>query len=130
VTVPTAGEPTAYERGRKAGKIDEELAGHGRRLDKINGSMAKIAERLGSIDARDATIEMSLQRIEDQMIAAKATVEATAKALRDADDARRKADETKRISAEQRWTPVQRAVAVLTVLLVAAGVLVSILALT
>jgi chromosome segregation ATPase len=124
------GEPTSYERGVKAGKVDEELANHGRRLDKINGSMEKVAERLSSIDHRAGGMEMSLQRLEDQMVAAKATVEATAKALREADEARRLADETKRTTAEQRWTPVQRAVAVLTVILVAAGVLVSILALT
>jgi septal ring factor EnvC (AmiA/AmiB activator) len=130
VTGQTPGEPNAYERGVKAGKIDEELANHGRRLDKINGSMEKVAERLGSIDHRAAGMEMALQRLEDQMVAAKATVEATAKALREADDARRKADETKRATAEQRWTPVQRTVAVLTVVLVAAGVIVSILALT
>jgi len=125
-----SGEPTSYELGVKAGQIDQELASHGRRLDRINGSMEKVADRLGSIDHRAAAMSMTLQRLEDQMVAAKATVEATAKALREADEARRLADETKRVSAEQRWTPVQRAVAVLTVVLVAAGVLVSILALT
>lgn len=118
-----AGEPTAYERGVKAGRIDEELANHGRRLDKINGSMEKVAERLGSIDGRFGDVHLALQQIKDQMVADIATVEATAKALKEAAEAQRQA-------TEKRWSPVQKWIAVIVALVVVGGFVVALVTLT
>jgi len=114
------GEPDAYQRGVKAGKIDEELAGHGRRLDKINGSMERIADRLGSIDARFSAISMALQQIKDQMAANDVTVEATAKALESAAKAQRQA-------TEKRWQPWQKTLALTAVLVAIVGLAFAIL---
>jgi len=123
------GEPNAYDRGVKAGKIDQQLASHGQRLDTINGSIERVADRLASLDVRAGSIEMMIQRLEDQMISAATMVTNTAKALRDADDMRRKSDEAARSASDRRWTPMQRVITIISVLLVAVGVIVAIIAL-
>lgn len=84
----------AFERGRLAERVNE----HDRRLDKINGSMDRVADEL-------AQLRLSIQSIVDADIARDDRTVSTAKALSDA--------------SERLWTPWMRlgalAVAVSTI---------------
>lgn len=86
-------EPTqdAYDRGHLAGKIDARLAGHDQHFAAINGSLEKIA-------ANQVAQTLAIQRLADQADAYAATELAKAKALKEAEEARR--DKT-----EQVWSP-------------------------
>lgn len=116
-------EPSAYARGVKAGQIDRELANHVVRLDQINGSMERVADRLTSIDSKFGDVHLALQKIKDQMVADIATVEATARALREAADAQR-------LAAEKRWSPVQKWIAVIVALVVVGGFIITLITVT
>ena len=89
----------AYDRGHTAGEIAERLAGHDRHFAAINGSLADVAREMHSLT-------LAVQRLGDQAVARDATVVTTAKALKEAEDARR-------AKTEQSWTPVARLLAVL-----------------
>jgi chromosome segregation ATPase len=91
------------------GRVDERLAGHDSHFKMINGSLKEIAANLASLN-------LSMQRMEDSAKSDRATVVTTAKALREAEDARRD-------KGEARWTPVQR----LTMLLGSMGAVVGVL---
>lgn len=99
----------SYDRGR----VDEKLAGHDRHFEQINGSMKDVAANL-------AKNNLLMQRIIDSAAADRATVLTTAKALKDADDARRD-------KGEQKWTPIQRLALVLGALAAVAGVTITLL---
>jgi hypothetical protein len=102
------GEPTAYDRGVLAGEINARLAGHDKHFAAINGSLTKVGLELEGQ-------RLLLQRLADQADAAARTAITTAAALKDADEARRN-------SAEQKWTPWQRRIAVITVVVALLGV--------
>lgn len=87
-----------YERGVTVGSIETRLAGHDRHFAAINGHLADIAETL-------TRVELDLQRLADRATGH----DSTEAALRDADEDRLRA-------ADRRWTPVQRVVVVLSVL--------------
>jgi hypothetical protein len=89
----------SHDRGFAAGEIAARLAGHDERLAKINGSMNEVAEALQSLT-------LAVQRLGDQAVARDATVVTTAKALKEAEEARR--DKT-----EQSWTPLTRTIALM-----------------
>jgi hypothetical protein len=89
----------AYDRGHVAGGTDERLRGHDLHFAAINGQLARVAEEMHALT-------LAVQRLGDQAIARDATVIATAKALKEADDQRR-------AKGEQSWTPVGRILAVL-----------------
>jgi hypothetical protein len=105
--------PSEYDRGVTAGGIEARLANHDRHFEVINGSI---------VDGKNATVglreeihqlRLAIQQLADQ---AKASAEAaikTALALKEADEARRN-------SADQRWSPWQKGFAVIA----AVGVLV------
>jgi hypothetical protein len=88
-------EDPAYERGR----VDATLSEHGTHLAKINGSIDRFADEV-------VKLTLEIQRLADSAEADRKTVLTTAKALKDADDARRD-------KGQQHWTPVQRLLAVL-----------------
>ena len=88
----------AFERGSAAGKIEARLADHDKHFAKINGSLDKVAQELHDL-------KLAVQRLGDQAISRDATVITTAAALKDAEDARRH-------SADQRWSPWQKIIAV------------------
>lgn len=96
-----------FDRGHMAGGIAERLAGHDRHFSMINGSLAKIAEEMHEMT-------MAVQRLGDQADANAKTVITTAAALKDAEEARR--DKT-----EQSWSPVQKILAVIGVLVAVIG---------
>lgn len=102
-----AGDDTEYERGVVAGAIETRLAGHDRHFAAINGHLADVAETLNRV-------ELTLQRLADQATGRDATTRATATAVRDASDARR-------AESERRWTPVQRASVVVSLVIAAAA---------
>lgn len=126
----SAGEPTAYQRGQMQGQTDQTLINFAEHFKQINGSQEKTANALIQLVADLSAIRMALQQLKDEFKAATETVRVTAEALEKAVRQQRDTDEQKRVTADRRWTPVQRAVAVLTVLLVAAGVIAAFLALT
>lgn len=88
----------AYDRGHIAGEIAARLAGHDKHFAAINGSLADIAREMHANT-------LAVQRLGDQAVARDATVITTAKALKDADDARR-------AKAEWSWMPFARLIAV------------------
>lgn len=89
----------AYDRGAIAGQIAAKLAEHDEHLDRINGSMEKVASELHHVN-------LALQRLSDQFDASARTAVTTAAALKEA-------DEVRRASTEQRWSPIQKLLAVL-----------------
>jgi hypothetical protein len=99
--------PGAYDRGVKAGEIAEQLRRHDIHFSEINGSIDRTARALEGL-------RLDVQRLADQAESDAKTRIATAQALKDAEDVRRN-------TAETRWTPVQRGIAVLGALLTAAG---------
>jgi acetoin utilization deacetylase AcuC-like enzyme len=94
VTYPT----DEYDRGKADGGIEARLAGHDRHFDAINGSLAKLAQEMH-------LQTLAVQRLGDQADAAAKTVLATASALKAAEEARR-------AQTEQRWSPIQKLLAV------------------
>jgi hypothetical protein len=103
-----------YDRGVAAGQVLERLSGHDQHFEKINGSLEKVAANLSDLN-------LGIQRLVDSAAADRATVLTTAKALKDADDARRD-------KGEQRWSPVQKLIAVTSGLAAAAVVVAEVLA--
>jgi hypothetical protein len=85
--VPTDDEQQAYDRGKIDGVLAAKVAEQGAHLNRINGSMEKVATSL-------ADLVLGVHSLEQQMAA-----------LKDAEDARRMADETK-------WAPWARIAAI------------------
>jgi hypothetical protein len=92
-------ESSEYDRGVIAGAIENRLADHDRHFRTINGSIEKVGTELHEL-------KLAVQRLGDQAIARDATVITTASALKDADEARRN-------TADQRWSPWQKGFAVI-----------------
>jgi hypothetical protein len=96
-----------FEAGRVAGRIDERLAGHDKHFEKINGNLGELVVGLEGV-------RLAVQRLADQAVSRDATVVTTAAALKDAEDARR-------LRTDQKWTPVQRFIAVVGTLVALVG---------
>jgi len=94
------GESTqdAYERGTVAGEISARLAGHDRHFAAINGSLDRLANEMHAL-------VLGVQRLGDQAEASAATVVTTARALANAEQARRE-------QGDRTWSPWQRLFAV------------------
>lgn len=105
----TEAEQQAYNRGHDAGGISERLAGHDRHFESINGQLKRLA------DGQEAG-NLELRELRLQAKAAADTVIATAKALKEADEARRLAD-------DQKWTPATRLYMVLGIIAAIVGLL-------
>lgn len=89
----------AYDRGHAAGEIAEQLRRHEAHFSRINGSIADSAEALEGLT-------LAVQRLADQATADASTRVATAKALHDAEVARRHA-------ADRSWSPIAKTLAVI-----------------
>jgi septal ring factor EnvC (AmiA/AmiB activator) len=100
---------TEYERGFNQGKIRQELHDHSTQLKQINGSMGRVADRLGGLTHQMTVVVQGIARIDQAMTADKETVKQTAAALRDQAD-------VAAARGEQRWTPMNRAIAFATAL--------------
>jgi hypothetical protein len=74
--------PSDYNRGIEVGGVLARLDGHDKHFASINGHLADMAKAMTSLD-------LGVQRLGDQAMAAAATVLTTASALKDADEARR-----------------------------------------
>ena len=105
-TEPTAEQQNAYELGRKAGQVDSSLDQHEERLDKINGSMGRLADEM-------AGIKLGVQRLGDQADSDASTRLATAAALKEEREATASALRASTERANQRWTPAMRLTALL-----------------
>lgn len=99
-----------YDRGHKAGGIDERLAGHDRHFAAINGSIGKLAEELH-------LMVLAVQRLGDQAVAdAKtriSTAEAVEKARKEAASALESERVVRRERADQSWSPWAKTLALL-----------------
>lgn len=98
-----------YNRGR----LDQEVSEHAVHLGRINGSIERFADEL-------AKLVLAIQRLADAADADRSTVKVTASALKDAEEARRD-------KSAAGWTPFQRILAVVSVLVAVAGILWAIL---
>jgi hypothetical protein len=109
VTQPA--ESDAYRRGREEGEVLARLAGHDEHFSRINGSIEGFRAEMHAL-------VVSLQRYSDAADARDVTAAATAKALAEAESARRQL-------AENRWSGFQRlfaAIAAVAALITIAGV--------
>lgn len=91
----------AYDRGEAAGQITARLAEHDRHLAKINGEMARVADKLHVQNTELHAVVQGIARIEQRMGSDETTRISTAIALKDAEAARR-------FQSEQSWSPVAR----------------------
>lgn len=101
----TPGE--AYGRAFEDGRVAALLTAHEGRLNKINGSQERTVEALEKLT-------LAVQRLSDQADAAATTAVTTAKALKDADEARRG-------RSEQSWSPFARVFAAVAALATLVG---------
>ena len=90
-------EPSAYDKGVTAGEIGARLAGHDKHFAEINGSVKDLKDEMHQL-------VLGVQRLGDAADADRATVKTTAAALKDAEEARRD-------STDQRWSPKARLIA-------------------
>jgi len=91
-------EREAYDRGREAGEIHARLAGHDQHFAAINGTIARFGDEMHEL-------VLAVQRLGDQALARQAVEDAATAALAAA--------------AAARWSPVAKALAVLSVLIAA-----------
>lgn len=98
----------AFDRGHIAGGIEEQLRAHDKHFSEINGSVLRTAQELTALRAVIqqglSGLRLDIQGLTDQAKASDATVIATAKALKDAEEARRNV-------AETRWSPFAKLIA-------------------
>lgn len=98
---------TAPRRTFEDGKIAQRLDAHDAHLDKINGSMAEVAAKLSGV-------ELQMQRLADNAIAASATAIATALALEKAENARR-------VASDSDWSPWHKIITIGLAIVAVAG---------
>lgn len=111
-TTPNDHESADYHRGVAAGGIEARLADHDRHFALINGNLIRVAENSADQTRALNALTLAVQRLADQAEADARTAVATAKALKEANEARRSEAETRRAASEQTWTPWQRLIAV------------------
>jgi hypothetical protein len=104
-----------YDRGVAAGQVLARLDSHEAHLSAINGSTERVAMELSRLSKGNAELLLSVQRLADAAEADRRTVIATAAAL-EKDEAQRRGN------SERKWTPVQRLIAVLGVVIALLGV--------
>jgi hypothetical protein len=117
----SAAEQRAFDRGHVAGEIARTLSDHAAHLAAINGSTERTAETLAKMAETQAQQALALQSLADQAKADARTREATAAALKEANEFRRQTEEEARHLSEQSWIPWARVIAVLGALAAAAG---------
>jgi hypothetical protein len=88
-----------YERGAIDGRVEARLDNQESRLDHVDDLLEKVGQDINGL-------VLATRHLEEAARADKETATATAKALADAEKARR--DKT-----EERWTPLQRSLAVI-----------------
>jgi hypothetical protein len=91
----------AFARGEVSGKVDARLGDHDDHFHRINGSIDRMASAAELQAAAIQALVLVVQRLTDKMDASETRVIATAKALKEADEARR--DKT-----DQSWSPLAR----------------------
>ncbi len=106
-------EPSEYQRGVTAGGVETRLANHDKHFARINGSLEDMVRQLEAL-------VLAVQRLGDQAVSRDATVITTASALKDAEEARR-------TTAEQQWSPKAKMLTVVGTLIALAGLFVAVL---
>jgi predicted nuclease with TOPRIM domain len=110
--------PAEFDRGVAAGEVSQRLKSLEGHNDKLNGSLDKIADKLGGLT-------LAVQRLDDRMKANQETVATTAEAVEKERDATATAVEkvrtTTRDAAELRWSPLARITAAVGALAASAG---------
>jgi len=114
MTDPVGPKNADYERGREEGEIAATIAarllGHDKHFEAINGSVAKVATELH-------TLNLAVQRLADQAVARDAQ---TTKAF----DTFRELDETRRSLAGESWSLWRRVAAYLVAAFMVTGTMV------
>jgi hypothetical protein len=100
-------QPSEYDQGVTAGKIEQQLTEHSQHLAKINGSIDDFV-------AETKVLVLVVQRLADAADADRAAAVKLAAALKEADDARRKQADA------HWWKPMSR---VLSAVIAAAAVI-------
>jgi hypothetical protein len=118
-------EPRGYGQGLEDGKILQRLDGHDKHFDRINGSMEKIAARLGGVEL---LLQQIMDKADSRAASGKADLAARDATVISVADALKKTDEARRASIDQRWTPIQRVMAVIALLVTIAVATVTIVA--
>lgn len=106
-----ASEPSDYDQGVIAGRIEARLAQHDKHFADLNGSIRELAGEVHNV-------VLAVQRLGDAAEADRATVIARAAALKEAED-------TRRAQSETRWTPMARLITVIVAVAVVAGVIIA-----
>jgi hypothetical protein len=106
---PDESAEDAFERGAAAGEVAARLKAHDEHFARINGSLGDVAREMHGLT-------LAVQRLGDQAVSRDATVLTTAKALKEAEEARR--DKT-----EQAWSPVAKVFAVIAAAATVIGLL-------
>ncbi len=91
----------AFARGEVSGKVDARLGDHDDHFHRINGSIDRMATAAELQANAIQALVLVVQRLTDKMDASETRVIATAKALKEADEARRDKD-------DQSWSPLAR----------------------
>jgi hypothetical protein len=117
----SAAEQRAFDRGHVAGEIARTLSDHAAHLAAINGSTERTAEVLTKMAEAQAQQALALQSLADQAKADARTREATAQALKEANEFRRQTEDEARHLSERAWIPWARMIAVVGALAAAAG---------
>ena len=91
----------AFVRGQASGRTDERLDGHDDHFRRINGSIERLADATELQAKGIQELVLVVQRLTDKIDASDDRVIATAKALREAEEARR-------AQTEQGWSPLAR----------------------
>jgi hypothetical protein len=108
-----------FARAYEAGRIDERLREHDRRLLVINGSIVSNTREL-------AALTLEIQRLGDSMRANLKTVESTATAVEKERKSKAEALVSERDASEQRWSPMAKVIAVVLALAAVATVAITI----
>lgn len=114
-----------YEEGVEAGKILQRLEGHDKHFARINGSIEHVASRLASMEL---LLQQIIDRADARAASSKADLEARDATVISVASALEKTDEARRTTSDQKWTPVQRFLAVGGFLLAVAVAVVTIVA--
>lgn len=117
--------PESYESGVADGKIIERLDGHDRHFARINGSIEALAKRMGNVEL---LLQQIIDKADFRFNSASAAQDARDATVASVAIALEKKEEARRDTSSQRWTPIQRVLAVLVALATLIGAVVTIIA--
>lgn len=107
-TTPRESDADAYQRGRESGEVSARLGSHDQHFAAINGSIDRLGNEMHQL-------VVSLQRFTDAAAAREETALATARALAEADEERRRI-------ADRKWSGFQKVFAIIATVAAMSGI--------